>query len=171
MRDNKFIKWVDGRPEPAGPDNVLMTKQQYEALTPAVLSAPYEPMYDNEGHMMPGERNYQRPDGSWMTVGEVIQVRRALAAAHGDKDARKEIEDRWLGKPKQSVENINVTGTIEEWIEAAMRNEKQYVVDGDISEVTILGIETNLNDPPDTADGTAATTISVPQTEPDMSWL
>ena len=174
MRSNRFIKWENGIPKPADFD--IMTKSQFESLPMVFQSTPYQPETDPDtGQILAAEYVYRNADGTWMTNAEVAQARRSLRAARGDLEALRNIEDRVLGKPKQSAEIVSVHGTLSEWIEASMKNEAQWRDEGTITDVTVLGPVTLLESDEENVEHGETLNLIAKQTaatvEPDMGWL
>lgn len=79
-----------------------------------------------------------------MTKLEVAQHKQMDAAARGDLKALEQIEDRVLGKPKQQVESVQISATLEDFLEKVAQQEGLASVsslqnDEDIIEGGIVG--------------------------------
>ena len=58
-----------------------------------------------------------------MTKLEVAQHKQMDAAARGDSDALVRIEDRLMGKPKQQVESVQISATLEDFLNKVAEQE------------------------------------------------
>lgn len=76
------------------------------------LATPYEPKRSPDGELLPGEEKY-----IGYAKGEVMSLREAQMAAEGDLDAIRHINDRILGKPKQQIDNLNVSISYKDYLE------------------------------------------------------
>lgn len=119
--DNNAIVWVNNAPQPryGGP----MGKAQLTQLFSAGLSMPYKGTYAPEEDAYIIEDEY---DGK--TIGEVIVMKRLQKAAEGDPDATRDILDRVMGKPKQSVESTSVTMSYSDFLEMSANEEDELNV-------------------------------------------
>lgn len=111
FKDNDTFIWLDGKPTPKGA--AAMAREQMQALHHAALGLPYQGRWDEE------EQEYviEDPRFCGMTLGEVMVVKRALAAAEGDQDAYRDMADRTMGKPKQAVESVNLDMTYTDFLD------------------------------------------------------
>ena len=112
-----MIKWVNGVPEPAYKDiNPSSVKQ----LASTALSLPYVGEWNEELGIFVIEPRFEG-----LSNAEVMWIKIAEKAALGDLSAANIILDRFLGKPKQSVESASVTLSYPEFLEMiAKRGEK-----------------------------------------------
>lgn len=55
--------------------------------------------------------------GRDMTLREIIHFRQILKAVDGNTEAYKALLDREEGKPMQRNENLNINGTLEDWLD------------------------------------------------------
>lgn len=93
-----------------------------------------------------------------MTKIEVAQHKQMDAAARGDFQALDKIEDRILGKPKQQVEAVQISATLEDFLEKVAQKEglapcnTSYLNDGNFIEGEVVGSSpsgaNNFNSPP-----------------------
>jgi len=102
----KEIEWKNGIP-------CLVFKEAYSkpamsSLIHSVLALPYE-MRDLTHY--PEDAQYEG-----LTYGEVMIIRRAKSAAHGESEDVDFFADRVLGKPKQSVESTTMSVTFQEYV-------------------------------------------------------
>lgn len=93
-----------------------LTKGRMGAIYPFELAQPYHPKkYENpdtgELEIAEDDRQYEG-----LSKAEVMVRRRVNAAADGDLDSQKYVEDRYLGKPMQQVQNMNVSISIEDYL-------------------------------------------------------
>ena len=109
MPGGKLVKWENGVPVPVYTEPV--TPQSVTKLIRHEYATEYEPLLDPEGNPLFGEDRY-----IGLTKAEAAAVRFTNASARGDMDATKFIYDRILGKPKQQVETISMTLTLEEFL-------------------------------------------------------
>jgi hypothetical protein len=176
MKSNRYVNWSsDGTPVPAQCD--AYTNRQANALIGVALATPYKPrmipktchfrndtgkwqdeyIRDEHGNQIyvvdPDELEFQNPDGTWMSCGEVMNIRRARMAAQGDMEAIKQVEDRLLGKPKQQIESLTVSMSLEQFIDSIAQAEAPST-----PAITVT-VEP------------APQTVSIPDTVIDMSWL
>lgn len=131
--DGKVIVWRNGNPipqyvEPVTPNNV-------SALISAALALPYEPVKIRREEVCERHRNWkadcasEEPCREWWEVDpydlqyrdlpqlEVLIRRLATRGSRGDLDAIKELLDRFVGKPKQHIEQAIAVGTVQDWIQ------------------------------------------------------
>lgn len=106
----RSLEWVNGVPVPV--NRPIIDKPAIQKSMMSSLSLPYNGYWcPNRGEWLIEERFVG------MTNIEVIAVRLAEEAAAGNLSAIKEIFDRTLGKPKQSVENTNLDLTYEDYLQ------------------------------------------------------
>jgi len=106
-RSTRLTRWVtddQGRPRPVPTYEHMYSVEDVKQMQMASASNKYKLMRDHEGNLAPGEQDY---DG--MACLEVALDRRAQAAAQGDLMALNQLEDRIVGKPKQEVQNTNIS--------------------------------------------------------------
>lgn len=110
-RVGRFVRWENNMPiadyvEPVTTDDMT-------SMGRAALAVPYKqqrcPVTDE---ILEEEKQF-----AGMTCLEVAFYRAAQRFANGDLDAGKFIFDRTIGKPKQHVEQLTVTGTIQDFLE------------------------------------------------------
>lgn len=106
-----------------------MTKQQIAAGAPMALGQQYEPLRDADGEYLPGEQDFEG-----MTNGDVMWTRVGRKAALGDMEAANMLLDRSIGKPKQHVESVTVTATLQDFLDqiagdGAVQNQPVNIVD------------------------------------------
>lgn len=130
----KRIEWINGMPVPT--TTKPFTKESTKALINAAMSADYKPRYkihangEKTEDLMDGEEDYLG-----MAVGEVMIMRACDNAAWGDLDTFKYLMDRVVGKPVQATENLNVSGTLEEYLNiVAEQVSAKDIVNAGISE-------------------------------------
>lgn len=104
-----MLIWKDGQPMAVASRQFDGPKTQHslKALMQEVLNLPYD------GH---------NPAYRGMTKGEAMILALTDRAAAGDLDAVKEILDRLMGKPTQSIQSFQVKGTLEELLDALATN-------------------------------------------------
>lgn len=79
-----------------------------------------------------------------MTKLEVAQHKQMDAAARGDGQALEKIEDRLMGKPKQQVESVQISATLEDFLARVAEQEGLVsntipTSDGDCREGEVVG--------------------------------
>jgi hypothetical protein len=117
-RNKTAIRWTNGVPEP-----------YYEEITPASIkslavvasSLPYEGDWDEDLQI-----NIVEPRFEGMTNIEVMYIRIAEKAAHGNLEAANIMLDRILGKPKQSVESTSMTMSYQEYLNVIAQEESKH---------------------------------------------
>ena len=97
------LKWIDGKPVIIG---APMIDGPIDGRMKLLLS---------EAMNLPYDGNDPRYVG--LTKGEALIIDLVDQASRGDKDARKEVLDRALGKPVQNIKSLNVRGTIEDFLD------------------------------------------------------
>ena len=132
--NRRVITWTpEGMPVPTSVP--ALTRQGVEELAITAMSLPFEPPdvpeYLPEGSKEREVAQYERDkemEFVGMTNAEVIAVKMARMAASGDKEAIRELWDRTLGRPKQSVESKSVRMTYEDVLKEMARREQGGVV-------------------------------------------
>lgn len=113
----KRIEWVNGMPVPV--TDKPFTKETTRSLVNISMSTEYTPKYKRDSN---GCETEELEEGEerfiGLAVGEVMILRACDQAAWGDLDAFKYLMDRVIGKPVQATENININGTIEDYLSA-----------------------------------------------------
>lgn len=96
-----------------------MAREQMTQLHHAALALPYEGEWD------PDLQEYVPEDPRYvgMTLGEVMVLRRAIAAASGNEAAYRDIADRVMGKAKQSVESVNMDMSYTDFLDMLSRSD------------------------------------------------
>lgn len=106
--NRRLIQWDEnGNPVPIS--QPVLAKKQIQDLGAAVMSMPYQDPLGLE------------PEFDGMTNAEVIYIRLARDAADGDHEARKELLDRVLGKPKQTSEVKKLDLTYQDFVDELAR--------------------------------------------------
>jgi hypothetical protein len=118
---SSLIKWIDGSPQVIRTqsriaDNPAMALQD---LVHKSLDLPY----DGKDPALYG-----------LSLGEAIILAQARRAADGDPIARKEILERILGAITQKNENVNVTGTLNDFLTEVAKKEKIFDVPATIED-------------------------------------
>lgn len=154
---NRYVRIVNGEIHPVegyGKDNL-------SKLLPDALATEYTPLRDKTtNEILESEWDYRNPDGTWMTKAQVGALRQADNYSKGDKDAAYFLHDRILGKAKQQVEQLTMTGTLQDFL--AMVAER----DANPSRQIEIIIEE-----PEDAEPLAITENPPPLDDDDMSWL
>jgi len=97
------LKWVDGKPVIIGAPIVAGPMDgRMKMLLSEAMNLPYD------GH---------DPRYVGLTKGEALIIDLVDQASRGDKDARKEVLDRALGRPVQNIKSLSVRGTIEDFLD------------------------------------------------------
>lgn len=108
-----------------------ITGQRMTRLLASALTQPYKPAIDpNTGGMAPGEEDFLG-----LTNIEVGALRQADQFAKGDSDAAKFCFDRVAGKPKQQVEQLTVTASLQDYLQAmaaSADNDMGFASDDDV---------------------------------------
>ena len=101
----------------------LLAKSQIAGLVPVAASLRYTGPESGPGEKFEGMSNI-----------EVATIRQAEAAADGNFDELKDIRDRILGRPKQSVERLNINVTYEDKLRelAEAENSGPGVIDAEV---------------------------------------
>jgi len=98
------LVWEDGRPRIMGaPMNRGPVSQQMRHLLEELMYLPYDG---------------SDPRFVGLTKLEAMMATLVDEASRGDKDARKEILDRVLGRPVQNIKSLSVKGTIEDFLDS-----------------------------------------------------
>lgn len=100
-----MLIWENGQPRAVVSRNFdgPKTGPSLKSLMQEVLNLPYTGSH---------------PDYQGLTKGEAMILAMTDRAAAGDLDAVKEILDRIMGRPTQSIQSVKVTGTLEEFLDA-----------------------------------------------------
>ena len=64
-----------------------------------------------------------------LSQGEAMVINMTRAAAEGDSDARTQVIDRFLGRPKQSIESVSLTGDLNEFLDKVAKETKIETVE------------------------------------------
>lgn len=64
-----------------------------------------------------------------LSFGEAMVISMAREAADGSDAARTAILDRLLGKPKQSIESVQITGTLNDFLDGVAKSELHTTID------------------------------------------
>lgn len=128
----RYVEYVDGIPYPAYGNP--MTKQQIAAGAPMALGQMYVPLRDADGEYLPGEQDYEG-----MSNADVMWTRIGRKAALGDMEAANMLLDRSVGKPKQHVETLSVTATLQDFLDQIAGEDapaqQVHIVDADLEDV------------------------------------
>jgi hypothetical protein len=110
---SEYIEWRDNVPHVVGRE--AFTKTSLSAMASVAVSLPYEPLTikDDDGYDVPDPKELKYVG---MTCGEVMMIRQAKAASYGDYDATNMLLDRICGKPKQSIDSLNVAVTLQDYL-------------------------------------------------------
>lgn len=101
---SKKLKWVNGKPIVVGvPMSVAPMETRMKDLLMEAGNLPYDG----------GDPRYVG-----LSKMEAIVIDLIDQASLGDKDARKEVLDRALGKPMQNIKTLSVRGTIEDFLDS-----------------------------------------------------
>ena len=97
------LVWEDGKPKIVGaPMGRGPVSQQMRHLLEEMMYLPYD---GNDPRLV------------GCTKLEAIVANLIDEASRGDKDARKEVLDRVLGRPVQNIKSLSVKGTIEDFLD------------------------------------------------------
>jgi hypothetical protein len=97
------LKWVDGKPTLVGVPIVKgPTDVRMKDLLMQAMNLPYEGL---------------DPRYVGLTKGEALIIDLVDQASQGNRDARKEVLDRALGKPMQNIKSLTVRGTISDFLD------------------------------------------------------
>lgn len=119
----RYIDWEDGMPILKYRN--VVKKEAIEELTRHAMSQQYEGDWD------PRLQCYiEDPRFKGMTKAEVMRHKLIDKAAKGDIEAIKLIDERLLGKPKQSVESKNLNIGYEDYLMELARQEGLIPDDG-----------------------------------------
>ena len=108
------IALVDGEAVPVGRSQI--TPAQILEQFKSVVAMPY---------------SGKEADKIGMTLIEAALYSAAKKAADGDTDAMEKILNRLMGKPLQQVQNLNMTTTLKEFLDAIARTECGSAIDVD----------------------------------------
>ena len=98
------LKWVDGKPVVMGSPMVPGPMDgRMKMLLAEAMNLPYD------GH---------DPRYVGLTKGEALIIDLVDQASLGDKDARKEVLDRALGRPVQNIKSLSIKGSIEDFLDS-----------------------------------------------------
>lgn len=166
--NRRVITWTpSGLPVPTSVP--ALTRQGVEELAITALSLPYEvtpvdpELYEplgpdatpaqraqREKELRLAEREHAKDlEFQGMTNAEVVAVKMARMAAAGDKEAIKELWDRTLGRPKQSVESKSVNMTYEDVLKEMARRGESSVAPLPEGIVDVEAVEAAEHAPPD----------------------
>lgn len=62
-----------------------------------------------------------------MSKGEAMIAQLIDAASSGDKDARRDVMDRIMGKPQQNIKSVTVKGTLSEFLDTLDPSEADVI--------------------------------------------
>jgi hypothetical protein len=124
----KFIIWKNGIPVPAYVKP--FTPQSVNKLLASSLQIEYEPLLNQDGTPLAGEEKH-----IGKTKLEVGVERLANTFSRGDQDAITFAFDRLLGKPKQSVESVTISGTYEDFLKACKPPTQEELQDANLEDV------------------------------------
>lgn len=105
------VEWINGVPVHKYVEPYTQA-QVVEKISDAWANE-YQPKRNREGNLEAGEEQYVGK-----TCLEVYSDRIAQLAAGGDLQAAKELSDRTLGKPKQTIDTTVVQGTWQDFAAA-----------------------------------------------------
>ena len=108
------VALVDGEVVPVGRGQI--TPAQILEQFKSVVALPY---------------SGKEADKIGMTLIEAALYSAAKKAADGDTDAMEKILNRLMGKPLQQVQNLNMTTTLKEFLDAIARTECGSAIDVD----------------------------------------
>lgn len=110
MQPKKLIHWdANGIPRPH--TDWLLPKNRIDDVIMASFALPYEGTYNDRLEQLVLEPEYEG-----LTNIEVACIKQAKKAASGDLEALRFTIERLLGKPKQAVEQTNVTMSLKEYL-------------------------------------------------------
>lgn len=112
------ITWEHG--EPVVIYKEMLTKEVIADLPVAVLSLPYQ---RTDKEITLGED----VEFEGKSNAEVMHIRLARRAAAGSMEAIKMLQDRILGKPKQSIESHSVSETYTQFLERKAKEENELI--------------------------------------------
>lgn len=122
MSVSRHLTLINGLPVPAYSEPY--TPEQSKSDTATAASKLYVPLTYEANHplvksgevqagdLLPGEEDFVG-----MTALRVAKERRQRAAAYGDFDALDKIENRLEGKPRQQIEQLTVTTTLQDMLQ------------------------------------------------------
>ncbi len=111
-----LLTWKDGIPYVAGkPFQVSQSaKERLLALMETSLSLPYDG---------------KDPSLAGLTMEEALIINLTRDAARGDHEARMAILDRLLGRPKQSIESLQLTGDLNSFLDKVAAETKEHIIE------------------------------------------
>lgn len=134
----RYIRWEGNLPVPCYAEPV--TTEQMTNVGKAALALPYEPQPDILGNISPYEEQFRG-----MSCLEVAFAKLAQRFAGGDIEAGKMLYDRTIGKPKQHVEQVTMTGTLHDFLDQIkIREEQEPTVYAEITvdpDIDYIGIK------------------------------
>lgn len=107
------LVWKDGMPVVTGAP--VRLSRDPSVSVPELLRACLDLPYDGPDPSLAGR-----------TLGEAMIVNLTRQAASGDHDARTTILDRILGKPKQSIESVTLSGDLNDFLDKVA---KETIID------------------------------------------
>lgn len=126
-KSGRYTEWINGVPVPRYAP--VFSKTTYETLRASALSNEYElkinPLTDRP---YPDEEKFKG-----MTCAEVIAAREAQASAEGSIENLRLLEDRVLGKAKQTIDqNTQITVNLQDFARQVREREAQGNYDAKI---------------------------------------
>lgn len=106
----RYMRWEGNIPVPCYAEPV--TTEEMTNIGKLALAQPYVPQPDILGNISEFEESFRG-----MSCLEVAYIRLAQRFAGGDIEAGKMIYDRTIGKPKQHVEQVTMTGTLHDFLD------------------------------------------------------
>lgn len=131
-----YTQWKGNVPYPAYSQPVAV--EFFKDVGVNVLMRPYEgvPMLNSDGCVTldqngePVLRKEARFQDREYTLYEIMKIKEAeYAAATGNYKAVQAIDDRQLGKPKQSVESVNMNVSYTDFLESLALQEEPETID------------------------------------------
>lgn len=116
------LLWKDGVPYLASAP-VRVSSNPQEAL-PELLRKVLDLPYDGSDSSL-----------ARLSNAEAIAIQVARSAANGDLNATQMLFDRLLGRPKQSIESVNLTGDLNEFLDKVAEATKIETVEVESTEV------------------------------------
>jgi hypothetical protein len=124
--------------EPKGQESVVKYRAmlRWDGDTPFLTCAPERLSKDPQASIpdllrkvldMPYQGDNPAYEG--LSFGEALVISMARDAADGSGDARDAILDRLLGKPKQSIESVQITATLNDFLDSVAQSELHTTVD------------------------------------------
>ncbi len=116
--NTRIMRWEGG--QPVVRDVPMLTKTQIQEIGAAALALPYS----EPGDALAIELGLQPSEFYGRPLYEVMKIKQAREAARtGDTAIIESIEDRVVGKPKQSVESHSIKETYEEYLARISRED------------------------------------------------